>query len=123
MIDHVLNGYGSPAYSVCDKMPWYNDEMEKISYDVEKAEEMLDAAGWKKNADGIREKGGVKAILEFLYPTGDSVRQALAADTAQQLKEIGIDTSIRGTGWDTAYDEAQSQPLLWAGRAHADGIL
>ena len=86
MIDHVLNGYGSPAYSVCDKMPWYNDEMENISYDVEKAEEMLDAAGWKKNADGIREKGGVKAILEFLYPTGDSVRQALAADTAQQLK-------------------------------------
>ena len=118
MIDHVLNGYGSPAYSVCDKMPWYNDEMEKISYDVEKAEEMLDAAGWKKNADGIREKGGVKAILEFLYPTGDSVRQALAADTAQQLKEIGIDTSIRGTGWDTAYDEAQSQPLLWGWGAH-----
>ena len=55
----------------------------------------------------------MKAILEFLYPTGDSVRQALAADTAQQLKEIGIDASIRGTGWDTAYDEAQSQPLLW----------
>ena len=25
MIDHVLNGYGSPAYSVCDKMPWYNE--------------------------------------------------------------------------------------------------
>lgn len=118
MIDHVLNGYGSPAYSVCDKMPWYNDEMEKISYDVEKAEEMLDAAGWKKNADGIREKDGVKAILEFLYPTGDSVRQALAADTAQQLKEIGIDASIRGTGWDTAYDEAQSQPLLWGWGAH-----
>ena len=46
------------------------NEMENISYDVEKAEEMLDAAGWKKNADGIREKDGVKAILEFLYPTG-----------------------------------------------------
>ena len=39
----------------------------------------------RKNADGIREKDGVKAILNF-YPTGDSVRQALAADTAQQLK-------------------------------------
>ncbi len=77
----------------------------------------------EENADGIREKDGVKAILEFLYPTGDSVRQALAANTAQQLKEIGIDASIRGTGWDTAYDEAQSQPLLWGWGAHADGIL
>ena len=46
------------------------------------------------------------------------MRQALAADTAQQLKEIGIDASIRGTGWDTAYDEAQSQPLLWGWGAH-----
>ncbi len=118
MIDDVLNGYGSPAYSVCDKMPWYNDTIEKTSYDPKKAEELLDEAGWKKNQDGIREKGGVVAKLEFLYPTGDSVRQALAADTAKQLKEIGIDTSIRGTGWDTAYDEAQSQPLMWGWGAH-----
>ena len=46
------------------------------------------------------------------------MRQALAADTAQQLKEIGIAASLRGTGWDTAYDEAQSQPLLWGWGAH-----
>ena len=24
MIENVLNGYGTPAYSVCDKMPWYS---------------------------------------------------------------------------------------------------
>ena len=48
MIDHVLNGYGSPAYSVCDKMPWYNDEMENISYDVEKAEEDAGCGGMEE---------------------------------------------------------------------------
>ena len=26
MITNVLGGYGTPAYSVCDKMPWYNSE-------------------------------------------------------------------------------------------------
>ena len=33
MIDNVLNGYGSPAYSVCDQMPWYNpaSEVEYLS--------------------------------------------------------------------------------------------
>ena len=25
MIDHVLDGHGTPAYSVCDKMPWYSE--------------------------------------------------------------------------------------------------
>ena len=28
MIDNVLNGYGSPAYSVCDQLPWYNEASE-----------------------------------------------------------------------------------------------
>ena len=36
MIQNVLNGYGTPAYSVCDKMPWYNEEAE-VEYDQDKA--------------------------------------------------------------------------------------
>lgn len=117
MIQNVLNGYGSSAFSVCDKMPWYNSDAE-ITCDRDEAARLLDEAGWIVGADGIREKDGVKAELEFLYPADDSVRQALAADTANQLKEIGINASTRGAGWDTAYDEAQSQPLLWGWGAH-----
>lgn len=117
MIENVLNGYGSPAFSVCDKMPWYNESSE-VSCDREEAERLLEEAGWIAGADGIRTKNGMRAFLEFLYPVGDSVRQALAAETARQLKEIGIDTAIRGAGWDTAYDDAQSQPLIWGWGAH-----
>ena len=32
MIKNVLNGHGTAAYSVCDKMPWYNEESE-VTYD------------------------------------------------------------------------------------------
>ena len=96
MIQNVLNGYGSPAFSVCDKMPWYNSDAE-ITCDRDEAARLLDEAGWIVGADGIREKDGVKAELEFLYPADDSVRQALAADTANQLKEIGINASTRGS--------------------------
>lgn len=117
MIQNVLNGYGSPAYSVCDKMPWYNGDS-GISCDREAAAALLEEAGWTLGTDGIREKDGVKAVLEFIYPAGDSVRQALAAETANQLRELGINASTRGTGWDTAYDEAQSQPLMWGWGAH-----
>lgn len=117
MIDHVLNGYGSPAYSVCDKMPWYNSASE-TEYDPEEAARLLDGAGWLAGKDGIREKGGVRAELTFVYPADDSVRQALAVDTANQLKKLGIDASTRGAGWDTAYTDAYSQPLLWGWGAH-----
>ena len=117
MIEHVLNGYGSPAYSVCDKMPWYN-ESAKTEYDPEKAAELLEEAGWKAGSDGIREKDGVRAGFTLMYPASDSVRQALAADTANQLKEVGIDVKIEGVGWDDAYDRAQTEPLMWGWGAH-----
>ena len=117
MIDNVLNGYGSPAYSVCDRLPWYNEASE-VEYDPEGAAALLDEAGWTMGDDGVREKDGVKAELNLLYSTGDSVRQALAADFADQLGELGISCSLEGVGWDTAYDRALSDPLIWGWGAH-----
>lgn len=117
MIENVLYGYGTPAYSICDKMPWYNEESE-VEYDPDQAKELLEAAGWKEGSDGIREKDGVRLAFTILYTPGDSVRQALAEDLVIQLKELGMEVSTQGAGWDVAYDMAQSQPLVWGWGAH-----
>ncbi|MDU3239855.1 MAG: ABC transporter substrate-binding protein [Clostridiales bacterium] len=117
MIRNVLNGYGTPAYSVCDKMPWYNADAQ-VTYDLEGAKKILDDAGWKEGSDGIREKDGVRAAFTLMYSTGDSVRQALAEDMKNQLKELGMDITTEGVGWDVAYDRAQSDPLVWGWGAH-----
>ena len=117
MIDNVLNGYGTPAYSVCDQLPWYNPASE-VEYDPEGAAKLLDDAGWVMGSDGVREKDDVKAELNILYSNGDSVRQALAADLSNQLAELGIRCTIEGVGWDTAYDRALSTPLVWGWGAH-----
>ena len=34
-------------------------------------------------------------------------------DTSNQLASLGIQASVRGVGWDTAYTDALSQPLMW----------
>lgn len=117
MIQNVLNGYGTAAYSVCDKMPWYQDAA-KVEYNLEGAKDLLDKAGWREGSGGIREKDGVKAGFTLIYPASDSVRQALAADTANQLNNLGIQVKIEGVGWDVAYDRAQSDPLMWGWGAH-----
>ena len=117
MIDHILNGYGSPAYSVCDGLPWAT-QAAQVDYDPEGAAALLDEAGWVLGADGIRAKDGVQARLNILYATGDSVRQALAADLADQLGALGIACTTEGVGWDTAYGRAQSEPLVWGWGAH-----
>ena len=117
MIDHVLNGYGSPAYSVCDQLPWYSEASE-VAYDPKEAGKLLDEAGWRMGPDGVREKDGVKASLNLLFSTGDSVRQALVEDFADQMEELGIACTTEGVGWDAAYDRALADPLLWGWGAH-----
>ncbi len=118
MIEHVLGGYGTPAYSVCDQMPWYNEASE-VAYDPEGAAAILDEAGWVMGDDGIREKDGVRASFTIMYHPSDSVRQALAEEMSNQLREIGIEVTTEGAGWDVAYDKAQSQPLMWGWGAHS----
>ena len=113
----MLNGYGSPAYSVCDGLPWYNSASE-VEYDPDGAAALLEEAGWLLSDDGFRYKNGERAELNLLYSTGDSVRQALCADFAGQLQALGIACTLEGVGWDTAYDRALSEPLIWGWGAH-----
>lgn len=117
LIANVLSGYGTPAYSVCDGMPWYNEDSE-VEYNPEKAAQMLDEAGWMLGDDGIREKDGVKAEFIMLYSTSEGIRQAIAEDLSNQLRELGFDITTEGVGWDTAYTRALSQPLVWGWGAH-----
>lgn len=112
LIDNVLNGYGSPAYSVGDGMPWSSPDMH-VDRDVEKAGELLDESGWKPGDDGVRERDGVRAAFDLWYSSDDSVRQATAHEVANQLAELGIEVTPRGGSWDEIYPHQFEQPVLW----------
>ena len=91
----------------------------KTEYDPEKAAELF---GRKPDGRLERMESGKRMVsragFTLMYPASDSVRQALAADTANQLKEVGIEVKIEGVGWDDAYDRAQTEPLMWGWGAH-----
>lgn len=100
LVDEVLNGYGRPAYTEADGMPWFN-EKSVVEYDIEKAKQILEEAGWLlSNEDGIRRKGDLKAEFNLIYPAGDSVRQGLALAVSEQAKNLGISISVEGLSWD-----------------------
>ncbi len=112
MITNVLNGYGTPAYSVSDGMPWASDDM-KVETDTDYAQSLLEEAGWKQGSDGIYEKDGLRAAFTLYYSSSDSVRQALATEFSNQLAEIGIEVTVSGAGWDDLYPREFSDPILW----------
>ena len=67
-----------------------------FKYDPEAAKKMLDDAGYKVGADGIREKDGkkIKIILAGGTPNREK-RQDIAEFFKANMKEIGIDVEIR----------------------------
>jgi peptide/nickel transport system substrate-binding protein len=66
----------------------------KFEFNVDKANAILDQAGWKRGADGIREKGGRK--LRFVYQTSiNAPRQKTQAIVKQAAQKAGIDLELK----------------------------
>ena len=118
MIKHVLEGYGTEAYSVGDGMPWSSEDM-KVAFDIEKAKQILADGGWVAGSDGVLVKDGLRASFELLYSASDSVRQALAADFSDQMSELGIEVLPKGSGWDDIYPSQYTTPVLWGWGSNA----
>ncbi len=112
LVDAVLYGYGTVAYSVSDGTPWASDDM-RCAYDFDAACALLDEAGWTPGADGVREKDGQRAAFDLWYPSSDSVRQAMAAEFANQAARLGIEVSMRGGSWDEVYARQYADPVVW----------
>lgn len=131
--DMALNGFATPCYSENDGFPWNNPDV-KIETDVEYAKQLLADAGWADtDGDGIVEKDGLRAEFNCIYPSGDSVRQAVAMAAASQMEEIGIRMNVEGTSWDDIskrmFSEAvcmgwgSSNPYETYCLFHTDGML
>ena len=66
----------------------------KFEFSIEKANAILEAAGWKKGADGIRAKDGKP--LKFVYQTSISApRQKTQAIVKQACQKAGIDVELK----------------------------
>lgn len=101
IISGVLLGLGKPATGPYKPGTWaYNENVQKYSYNPEKARELLRAAGWTKtNKDGILEKDGRPFSFELITNQGNETRQKCAEIIQRQLKEVGIDVKIRVLEW------------------------
>ena len=66
----------------------------KYEFNVEKANQILEAAGWKKGADGIRAKDGKK--LKWVYQTSTNPsRQKTQAIVKQSAAKAGIEMELK----------------------------
>ncbi|MDI3341532.1 MAG: peptide ABC transporter substrate-binding protein [Sphaerobacter sp.] len=114
IIDEILGGFGSLTGSFI-YAGWAALDRPATPYDPDKANEILDAAGWQRGADDIREKNGVRASLRFQTIAGDQTRELYQQLIQQNMKDIGIELRIENVPSNTIFGSWQEGGLLARG--------
>ncbi|MEH7474733.1 ABC transporter substrate-binding protein, partial [Priestia megaterium] len=87
--DVTYKGYGTVANVPVSPVSWAytEDGINKYKYDVKKAKQLLDEAGWKVGKDGIRAKGEAKLKISYLTSRNDDDFIPIAKEN---YKALGI---------------------------------
>lgn len=119
LIEGVLEGYGSPAYTSVDGLPWWNPETVVDDANMDGARKMLADAGWEDtNGDSVLEKDDLDAKFTLYYPANDVIRQSLAIAVADMIKPLGIHINIEGGSWDSIGKKMHSNAVLMGWGSH-----
>lgn len=114
IIRTLLRGHAQPALSLLPPQHWvYTSNVERYDYDPARAAKLLDEAGYRRHADGIRFHLTMKTST-------DEETRLLAAVLQQQLAAVGIALELRGYEFATFYSDItrgafQIYSLRWIG--------
>lgn len=119
IIEHIYKGYVTKADSVLSPLNWaYYNELEEYGYDIPKAVNLIENAGYSKNKDGY--------YFDLEYKTSENIQALTIAQIIQeQLRDAGIRVNIVSREWGTFYDDIkkgdfQLFSLRWVGISDPD---
>ena len=95
IIDKLLFGKAKPGNSPVPKGWAAPKGLVQEGYDRNKANDVLDKAGWVRGSDGIRSKNGVRAALTINTTTGDQTREQTEQVLVTEWKNIGVALEIK----------------------------
>jgi len=94
-VKNVIYGRaGRTTANFFNGLPQFASKNTSWEFNIEKAAKLLDEAGWKPSADGIREKDGKKLKLLF-QTTINGPRQKTQTIVKQACQKAGIDVELK----------------------------
>jgi peptide/nickel transport system substrate-binding protein len=92
--DHIYGRTGLATANFLNNPERFRSKNTRWEFNVDRANQVLEAAGWKRGADGIRAKDGKK--LKFVYQTSiNAPRQKTQQIVKQACQKAGIDIEIK----------------------------
>jgi len=90
----VYHGLAEPADSVEPPCSWAHVAAQPAyPYDPGLANRLLEAAGWGRGPDGVRQKDGLRLELTVVTDQEDPERRALASAMSQGWRQVGVDAT------------------------------
>jgi len=100
MVKYILYGRGEQSLGIFTPNMWFfNPRVVPLLYDPAKAVALLDEAGWKLGADGIREKDGQRFSFTLISNNGNEIRRDIATLVQDDLKKIGVEVKVELYEW------------------------
>ena len=92
--EHIYGRTGVATANFLNNPSRFRSPNMKWEFNVDKANQLLEAAGWKRGADGIRAKDGKK--LKIVFQTSiNAPRQKTQAIIKQACQKAGIDMELK----------------------------
>ena len=92
--DFIYGRGGLATSNFLNNPPRFRSPNTKYEFSIDKANAVLEAAGWKRGADGIRAKGAQK--LKFVFQTSvSSPRQKVQQIVKDACSKAGIDLELK----------------------------
>ena len=73
----------------------YHLKVPLVPYDLAKANAILDAAGWKRGADGIRTRGGQRLAFSYVVTIGQPDFDTEAEIIRSSWKQLGVELTVK----------------------------
>ena len=116
LIRKVTHGVAVPAVTDQPSFSWaYEPNVARYPYDLRRATELLDQAGWRPGPDGIRMKNGHRLELDLVGFTGSLTASAAEVLIQENWRRAGVDVAIKN------FSSSQLYATLGAGGIEQSG--
>ncbi len=107
LVKQLVDGKFPVAHSWVNPMdPGYDPNVTKYPFDVARAKSLLDQAGFKPGADGVRvNAAGQRLSLEYMTTAGNKLRELIQQVLQNQWKQIGVEAVIKNVPARTYFGE------------------
>jgi len=96
MIANLEFGTAVPATADLSDFYWaYDLNVTRYPFDLRRSGQLLDQAGWKVGAGGIRQKNGQPLSLQLVYGQGSETARQIAIQTQADLAQAGIQVQLK----------------------------